>query len=85
MWFVPVNLFRKIQKIQKDIELTDSAKASVALSKSFGKSILSMMEQTEHGKILIENNFSEDIKFCSRINISQTIPYLTSGVLKALQ
>lgn len=78
-------LISEVQKIQKDIELTDSAKASVALSKSIGKSILSMLEQTEHGKILIENNFGEDIKFCSRINISQTIPYLNSGVLKALQ
>ena len=78
-------LISDIQKINKDVELTDSAKASVALSKSFGKSILAMMKQTEHGKILIENNFNEDIKFCSRINTSATIPYLTSGVLKSLQ
>jgi len=78
-------LISEIQKINNDVELTDSAKASVALSKSFGKSILAMMEQTEHGKILIENNFNEDIKFCSRINTSNTIPYLTSGVLKSLQ
>jgi 2-phosphosulfolactate phosphatase len=78
-------LITEIQITKKDIELTDAAKASVALSKSFGKSILTMMKQTEHGKILIENNFDEDIKFCSRINVSETIPYLTSGVLKALQ
>jgi 2-phosphosulfolactate phosphatase len=78
-------LISEIEKAVKDIQLTDSAKASVALSKSFGKSILTMMEQTEHGKILMENNFNEDIKFCSRINISETIPYMTSGVLKSLQ
>lgn len=78
-------LIAEIQKLQKDIELTDAAKASMALSKSFAKSVLTMMKQTEHGKILIENNFNEDIKFCSRMNISETIPYLTSGVLKALQ
>jgi len=77
-------LISEIQKINNNVELTDSAKASVALNKSFGKSILTMMQQTEHGKILIENNFDEDIKFCSRINTSETIPYLTSGVLKAL-
>jgi 2-phosphosulfolactate phosphatase len=78
-------LISEIQRLNEDVELTDSAKASVALSDSFGTSILSMMEQTEHGKILIENNFDEDLKFCSRIDISETIPFLTSGVLKALE
>lgn len=78
-------LITEIQKLNKDIEFTDSAKASVILSKSAGKNLLSVMKQTEHGKILIENNFTEDIKFCSRIDISETIPYLTSGVLKALK
>jgi len=78
-------LILEIQKVNTEIELTDSAKASVALSKSSGKNILAMMEHTEHGKILIENNFSEDLKFCSRINTSATIPFLTSGVLKTFQ
>jgi len=78
-------LISEIQKTNADIELTDSAKASVSLSKSSGKSILTMMEHTEHGKILMENNFIEDLKFCSRINTSATIPFLTSGVLKVLQ
>lgn len=77
-------LISEIQKLNHEVELTDSAKASVALSKSFGKSLISMMKQTEHGKLLLENGFHEDIKFCSRLNISETIPYMTSGVLKAL-
>jgi 2-phosphosulfolactate phosphatase len=78
-------LISEIQKINENLELTDSAKASVMLSKAAGKNLLTMMKQTEHGKILIENNFTEDIKFCSKINTSDTIPYLTSGVLKAFQ
>ena len=78
-------LITEIHKINRDIELTDSAKASLALSKSFGKSLITMMKQTEHGKILIENGFNEDLKFCSRINTSETIPYMASGVLKSLQ
>lgn len=77
-------LISEIKKITNDVELTDSAKASVALNESFGNNILSMMEQTEHGKILVENNFDEDLKFCSRISTSETIPYLISGALKAL-
>lgn len=77
-------LISEIQQINREIEITDSGKASVALSKSFGKSILAMMKQTEHGRILIENGFNEDIKFCSRINTSETIPFMASGVLKPL-
>jgi 2-phosphosulfolactate phosphatase len=78
-------LIAEIQKLNKDVDLTDSAKGSLILNKSAGKSLLSVIKQTDHGKILIENNFLEDIKFCSRINTSDTIPYLTSGVLKALK
>ncbi len=78
-------IISEIQKINNGVELTDSAKASVALSKSSGKNILTMLKQSEHGKILIDNDFIEDIKFCSRIGTSETIPYLSSGVLKALQ
>lgn len=78
-------LISEIQKINKDIDLTDSAKASVALNKVFGKSLISMIKQTEHGKLLIENGFNDDLKFCSRVNTSETIPYMASGVLKSLQ
>lgn len=78
-------LISEIQKKNKDVELSDSAKASIALSKTFGKNLITMMEQTEHGKLLIENGFKEDIKFCSRINSSDTVPYMVSGVLKSLR
>jgi 2-phosphosulfolactate phosphatase len=78
-------LISEIQKLNKDVALTDSAKASVSLNKSSGKNILLMLKQTEHGKILIENNLIEDIKFCSRLSISETIPIMVSGVLKSLQ
>lgn len=78
-------LIAEIQKIERSIELSDSARASLALNKSFGNSLIIMMNQTEHGKLLIENGFNEDIKFCSRINTSETIPYMASGVLKSLQ
>ena len=78
-------LISELQKLHKDVALTDSAKASVSLNKSSGKNILLMLKQTEHGKILIENNLNEDIKFCSRLSTSETIPYMASGVLKSLQ
>jgi len=77
-------LIIEIEKLNLDLILTDSAKASQALSKSFGKNILKMMKDTEHGKLLIENGFEEDLKFCSKLNNSIAIPYLNGQALKLL-
>jgi phosphosulfolactate phosphohydrolase-like enzyme len=67
------------------LDLSDSAKASFALNKTFGKNILKMLKESEHGKILLENDFEEDLKFCSRLNSSEIIPYFSANVLKVWQ
>ncbi|MHB8579836.1 MAG: 2-phosphosulfolactate phosphatase [Ignavibacteriaceae bacterium] len=77
-------LISEIEKIKTDLSLSDSAKASVALSKSFGRSIYKMLSETEHGKQLLENGFEDDIKFCSKLNSSEVVPYFTGNVLKLL-
>ena len=77
-------LISEIEKIKTDLSLSDSAKASVALSKSFGRSIYKMLSETEHGKQLLENGFDDDIKFCSKLNISEIVPYFIGNVLKLL-
>ena len=69
-------------KLKSDVVLTDSAKASVSLSKSFGKNLFNMLKETEHGKLLIENGFEEDLRFCSKLNSTDSIPYFTGNVLK---
>lgn len=63
---------------------TDPAMAAVTLFKSLGKNIPKMMTKTEHGKLLIENGFAEDVEECSRIGVLDVIPYYTSGVIKKL-
>lgn len=77
-------LISEIEKLNTDIILSDSARASQALNKSFGKSILKMLKESEHGKILIENGFTEDLNFCSKLNNTNAIPYFTGNVLKLL-
>ncbi len=77
-------LITEIGKLNTETFLTDSARASVSLSKSFGKSLLKMLEETEHGKLLIENGFEEDLKFCSKLNSTDAIPYYTGNVLKLI-
>ncbi len=77
-------LISELNKLKENIEISDSARASLALNKSFGKSILKMLLETEHGQILNENNFEEDIKFCSKLNTTDIIPYYTSNVIKVM-
>jgi 2-phosphosulfolactate phosphatase len=77
-------LIAEILKIEKDLELSDTAKASVALNKSFGKNLLKMLSETEHGKLLIENGFQDDIKFCSKLNTINSIPCFSGNVVKLL-
>ncbi|MEO8398418.1 MAG: 2-phosphosulfolactate phosphatase [Ignavibacteriaceae bacterium] len=77
-------LVAELQKLKEDIEITDSAKAAAALNRSFGKSVLKMLRETEHGKILIENNFESDIKYCSKFSFSSAIPFYSSNVIKLL-
>jgi 2-phosphosulfolactate phosphatase len=77
-------LISEIEKINNNLILFDSARASQALGKSFGKNILNMMRDTEHGKLLIENGFEEDLAFCSKLNNSSAIPYLHGQAIKLL-
>jgi 2-phosphosulfolactate phosphatase len=78
-------LVSEIHKLKEDVELSDSAKACVALNKTFGKNTLKMLKESEHGKILLENGFEEDLNFCSKLNSSDIIPYFSANVLKVLQ
>lgn len=77
-------LITEILKVKPDLDLSDTAKASIALNKTFGKNLSKMLSETEHGKLLLENGFEDDIKFCSKLNITKAIPYFTGNVVKLL-
>jgi Phosphosulfolactate phosphohydrolase and related enzymes len=65
-----------------EVELSDSAKAAHALSKSFGRSILKMLKTSEHGKYLIEIGFAEDLKICAQVDSVPVLPILIGTVIK---
>lgn len=77
-------LVAEILTLKEDAELTDSARAAQALHKSFGKSIFKMLKESEHGKLLIENGFDADVKFCSKLNSTDAVPYFTGSTLKLM-
>jgi 2-phosphosulfolactate phosphatase len=65
-----------------EVELSDSAKAAHAVSKSFGRSILKMLKTSEHGKYLIEIGFAEDLKICAQVDSVPVLPILCGTVIK---
>jgi len=77
-------LVNEINKLNKDVMLSDSSRGAIALHKSFGKDIPSLLKETEHGKLLIKNGFEEDIEVCGNVDSANIIPYYTNNVLKAM-
>ena len=79
------SLISEMSKVNDELELSDSARASVVLNKSFGKNVARMLKQTEHGKLLIENGFAADIIECAKIGTTDIIPYYVAGAVKKLE
>lgn len=57
-----------------EMELTDSAITSMALWHHFGPDLVSVCMESEHGKILQELGFTEDIFFCGDKDSSASVP-----------
>jgi 2-phosphosulfolactate phosphatase len=64
------------------MDLTDSALACQALFKTYGRSLLKMMKNTEHGRYLVEIGFLEDIKIAATVNSYPILPVLSGNVIK---
>ncbi len=77
-------LISYVQELDEKLELTDSSKACQALNKSFGTNTLEMLKNSDHGKLLIENGFEQDLIFCSKVNNTKVIPFFRENVIKLI-
>jgi len=69
----------------KKNELTDASTSALTLFKSSGKDIFKMLCKTDHGQLLINNGFKEDLKACAELDNTEVIPYFAENVLKVLK
>jgi len=69
----------------KNSELTDSAKSAMALFKSFGKNILKLLSETDHGRLLIENGYKNDLQACAELDNTEVIPFYSGNTLKVFK
>lgn len=74
-----------IKKGDVRIELSDAANAAKAIYKSFGRSILKMLKNTEHGKYLTEIGFAADLKICAAVDSIQVLPALAGSSIKLIK
>jgi 2-phosphosulfolactate phosphatase len=75
-------LVDELKKRNEEIELTDAAKVALVLKKHYGKNVLKMLRESEHGKELIEKGFEEDLKFAAKLNSLDLVPFYENGSLK---
>lgn len=78
-------LVSKLSQNCGDIELNDSARAGLILYEKYKNDIYHLLKQSDHGKLLLDNGFDADLEYCSTVDMFDTIPYYTNGVLKKLK
>lgn len=78
-------LAAEIISLKPEVELNDSVAAALALNEKYGHDLLTMLKQSDHGKLLTENGFEEDINYCSQLNVVDVIPCYFNGVIKILK
>lgn len=77
-------LIAEVSKVFEEPELSDSARMSLILNKTYAKSLNKALLESDHGKLLQENGFEQDINYCARTGVSEIIPYYINGSLKIL-
>jgi 2-phosphosulfolactate phosphatase len=66
-------------------DLSDSASGALILYRSFARNISKMLEESEHGRKLVEIGFKDDLKTCSSIDSIPVLPLLSGNVIRLAQ
>jgi 2-phosphosulfolactate phosphatase len=69
----------------KGTTLSDSASAALILYRSFARNLSKMLEDSEHGRQLIELGFKDDMKVCTSVDSIPVLPLLSGNVIRLAQ
>ncbi|MEI7811626.1 MAG: 2-phosphosulfolactate phosphatase [Ignavibacteria bacterium] len=70
----------------ENVELmNDSSNASLLLSRNYSNDISGTLRNSEHGKLLVDNGFEEDIDYCARLNELDILTVFNNGTIKILK
>ena len=76
------DLIYDLFKRNKNIDLDDASKTCLFLYEKHSENLEKMLQETEHGKDLIQEGFSEDLSFAAKKNSVGIIPIYSSGAIK---
>jgi len=77
-------LISDVMKTYPDVQLNDGGEATLLLAKQYNKKLLKMLENSEHGKVLIENGYQDDVVYASKLNTVNVVPIAGSDSIRAL-
>lgn len=75
-------LISEIMSKKPQVELSDAALAAVKLNDVFGIDFYKTLMECEHGKLLIENGYLDDLKYAANFNSSTLVPQFIGGSIK---
>lgn len=62
-----------------DVALRDGGRAAEAIYRAFGADILAMLRGTDWGRRIEGMGLLEDLKFCSRVDVTLSVPRMIEG------
>jgi 2-phosphosulfolactate phosphatase len=74
-------LVKALSKVH-DVELTDSARSVLSISKEYKKEILQTLQGSDHGKYLTSIGFGDDIITASAVDSVPIVPVLVGTAIK---
>ena len=69
----------------KNVDLTDSSRSAITLFNAYGENIFKLLSETDHGKLLINNGFNDDLNGCAELDSTDVIPFYSGNALKVLK
>ena len=78
-------ILSRLQKGRGTFVLDDAGKAALTLIQKFGKNILAMLQESEHGKFLAESGFAADLKLCAAVDSLPVLPVMSGNVVKLIK
>ena len=76
------DLISEIKNLKGDLEIDDASRTCLLLYEKHSSNLGRMLQETEHGKLLVSEGFSEDIDYASNKNSVDAVPFYNQGVIQ---
>ena len=78
-------ILTRLQQSIRNLVIGDAGRASIVLFKAFGKNILRMLQESEHGKFLTDIGFGNDLSICASVDSVPVLPIMSGNVIKLVK